>query len=54
MAISVISPFIKFKNASKETIDASDELDAKKLGGLCAAAVLCGGAVCRAHRVGER
>lgn len=26
MAISVVSPFIKFKNASKETIDASDEL----------------------------
>ena len=26
MAISVISPFIKFKNASKETIDASDDL----------------------------
>ena len=25
-AISVTSPFIKFKNASKETIDASDEL----------------------------
>ncbi len=25
-AISVVSPFIKFKNASKETIDASDEL----------------------------
>lgn len=26
LAISVVSPFIKFKNASKETIDASDEL----------------------------
>ncbi len=26
IAVSVISPFIKFKNASKETIDASDEL----------------------------
>lgn len=26
IAISIISPFIKFKNASKETIDASDEL----------------------------
>ncbi len=26
MAVSVVSPFIKFKNASKETIDASDEL----------------------------
>ena len=26
IAISVVSPFIKFKNASKETIDASDEL----------------------------
>jgi DNA topoisomerase-6 subunit B len=26
VAISVVSPFIKFKNASKETIDASDEL----------------------------
>jgi DNA topoisomerase-6 subunit B len=25
-ALSVVSPFIKFKNASKETIDASDEL----------------------------
>ncbi|HVK60021.1 MAG TPA: hypothetical protein VM432_00665, partial [Bdellovibrionales bacterium] len=25
-AISVVSPFIKFKNASKETIDSSDEL----------------------------
>lgn len=25
-AVSVVSPFIKFKNASKETIDASDEL----------------------------
>ena len=25
-AISLVSPFIKFKNASKETIDASDEL----------------------------
>src|SRR5690606_23818748 len=25
-AISVVSPFIKFKNASKETIDASDDL----------------------------
>ncbi len=25
-AISVVSPFIKFKNASKETVDASDEL----------------------------
>src|SRR5262249_52652107 len=26
MAVSVVSPFIKFKNASKETVDASDEL----------------------------
>lgn len=26
MAISLVSPFIKFKNASKETVDASDEL----------------------------
>lgn len=26
IAVSVISPFIKFKNASKETVDASDEL----------------------------
>ena len=26
VAVSVVSPFIKFKNASKETIDASDEL----------------------------
>ncbi len=26
VAISVVSPFIKFKNASKETVDASDEL----------------------------
>ena len=26
IAISIVSPFIKFKNASKETIDASDEL----------------------------
>lgn len=26
MAVSVVSPFIKFKNASKETIEASDEL----------------------------
>ncbi|MFK7825912.1 MAG: DNA topoisomerase VI subunit B [Oligoflexales bacterium] len=26
MAVSVISPFIKFKNASKETIDAADDL----------------------------
>lgn len=26
MAVSMVSPFIKFKNASKETIDASDEL----------------------------
>jgi DNA topoisomerase VI subunit B len=26
MAVSVVSPFIKFKNASKETIDTSDEL----------------------------
>ncbi|MCX6129329.1 MAG: DNA topoisomerase VI subunit B [Proteobacteria bacterium] len=26
IAVSVVSPFIKFKNASKETIDASDEL----------------------------
>lgn len=25
-AVSIVSPFIKFKNASKETIDASDEL----------------------------
>ncbi len=25
-AVSVVSPFIKFKNASKETVDASDEL----------------------------
>src|SRR5262249_51635447 len=25
-AISIVSPFIKFKNASKETIDSSDEL----------------------------
>ena len=29
MAVSVVSPFIKFKNASKETIDASDELVAE-------------------------
>lgn len=28
-AISIVSPFIKFKNASKETIDASDELVAE-------------------------
>ncbi|MNL27055.1 DNA topoisomerase VI subunit B [compost metagenome] len=28
-AVSVVSPFIKFKNASKETIDASDELVAE-------------------------
>ena len=26
IAVRVVSPFIKFKNASKETIDASDEL----------------------------
>ena len=26
IAVSVISPFIKFKNSSKETIDSSDEL----------------------------
>ena len=26
VAVSVVSPFIRFKNASKETIDASDEL----------------------------
>jgi DNA topoisomerase-6 subunit B len=26
IAVSLVSPFIKFKNASKETIDASDEL----------------------------
>jgi DNA topoisomerase-6 subunit B len=26
MAVSIVSPFIKFKNASKETVDASDEL----------------------------
>ena len=26
IAVSVVSPFIKFKNASKETIDASEEL----------------------------
>jgi DNA topoisomerase-6 subunit B len=26
LAVSLVSPFIKFKNASKETIDASDEL----------------------------
>jgi DNA topoisomerase-6 subunit B len=26
MAVSVVSPFIKFKNASKETIDAAEEL----------------------------
>jgi len=26
IAVSVVSPFIKFKNASKETLDASDEL----------------------------
>ncbi len=26
VAVSIVSPFIKFKNASKETIDASDEL----------------------------
>ena len=26
IAVSVVSPFLKFKNASKETIDASDEL----------------------------
>ncbi|WP_141734733.1 DNA topoisomerase VI subunit B [Oligoflexus tunisiensis] len=26
IAVSIVSPFIKFKNASKETIDASDEL----------------------------
>jgi DNA topoisomerase-6 subunit B len=29
IAVSVVSPFIKFKNASKETIDASDELVAE-------------------------
>src|SRR5690606_24810019 len=28
-AVSVVSPFIKFKNASKETIDASEELVAE-------------------------
>jgi DNA topoisomerase-6 subunit B len=28
-AVSIVSPFIKFKNASKETIDASDELVAE-------------------------
>jgi DNA topoisomerase-6 subunit B len=26
IAVSIVSPFIKFKNASKETVDASDEL----------------------------
>src|SRR5690606_3925902 len=26
IAVSLVSPFIKFKNASKETVDASDEL----------------------------
>jgi DNA topoisomerase-6 subunit B len=29
IAVSVVSPFIKFKNASKETIDGSDELVAE-------------------------
>lgn len=29
IAVSIVSPFIKFKNASKETIDASDELVAE-------------------------
>ncbi len=29
IAVSMVSPFIKFKNASKETIDASDELVAE-------------------------
>ncbi len=29
IAVSVVSPFIKFKNASKETVDASDELVAE-------------------------
>ncbi len=29
IAMSVVSPFIKFKNASKETVDASDELVAE-------------------------
>ncbi|RYZ92376.1 MAG: DNA topoisomerase VI subunit B, partial [Proteobacteria bacterium] len=29
IAVSVVSPFLKFKNASKETIDASDELVAE-------------------------
>lgn len=52
-AISVVSPFIKFKNASKETIDASDELVEELRRALMQAGQRLSRYLKREHKAGE-
>jgi DNA topoisomerase-6 subunit B len=53
VAVSVVSPFIKFKNASKETIDASDELVEELRRGLMKAGQRLSRYLNREHRADE-
>ena len=53
IAVSVVSPFIKFKNASKETIDASDELLEELRKALMQAGQRLSRYLKREHKLGE-
>lgn len=53
IAVSVVSPFIKFKNASKETIDASDELVEEMRRALIQAGQRLSRYIKREHKAGE-
>ncbi len=53
LAVSVVSPFIKFKNASKETVDASDELVEELRKGLIAAGQRLSRFLNREQRAGD-
>lgn len=53
IAVSVVSPFIKFKNASKETIDASDELVEELRRAMIQAGQRLSRYIKREHKAGE-
>ena len=53
IAVSVVSPFIKFKNASKETVDASDELLEELRKALMQAGQRLSRYLKREHKLGE-
>lgn len=53
IAVSIVSPFIKFKNASKETIDASDELVEEIRRALIQAGQRLSRYIKREHKAGE-